>query len=291
MYLAVGGKRQELNTCLEQAKKSIERATELDPQNAAYLLFEGNVAFIHSYMATHKGGEEAKEKVGNFCKVLKRVIKAKPDLLAPMLHLVEIYGTLPAENGGDKGLAQEYAKKLEERDEIFGAKARSILLPEDADKVAYWENILSQHPGNAEVLEELGKSCLYSERFAEGIGYLHEAIEADPRKKVLLLDLARCHVYRVMNGDGPKGQLLAAAEKEARRYLDTEPIPPMRAYTMAIMARIKYGLDDKQAAADFRKEAAKIDPNYSKASGLPGQDLFLPPDKVPTEHRYLYRPF
>ena len=73
--------------------------------------------------------------------------------------------------------------------------------------------------------------------------------------------------------------------------LDTDPIVPMKAYTLEIMAKLKFGMNDKEAVAELREKAAKIDPNHSKATGLPGQDLFLPPDKVPTDHRYLFRPF
>ena len=41
-----------------------------------------------------------------------------------------------------------------------GAKARSILMPEDVDRVDYWQEVLKNHEGNVDVLEELGKACL-----------------------------------------------------------------------------------------------------------------------------------
>ena len=44
----------------------------------------------------------------------------------------------------------------------------------------------------------------------------------------------------------------------------------MKAYTLEIMAKIKFGMKDEKAMADLREKATKIDPNHSKASGLPG---------------------
>ncbi len=60
------------------------------------------------------------------------------------MTLVEFFGGLPAEMGGDPEKAEKYANELEVADVIAGAKAREILMPEDADYVAFWEDIIEK---------------------------------------------------------------------------------------------------------------------------------------------------
>ncbi len=81
-----------------------------------------------------------------------------------MLYLVEIYGTLPADKGGDKSKAEQYAKKLEGMDEVFGAKARWILMPEDANRVDYWQKVMKNHEGQYRRARRDGKGIFSSGR-------------------------------------------------------------------------------------------------------------------------------
>lgn len=46
----------------------------------------------------------------------------------------------------------------------------------------------------------------------------------------------------------------------------------------------------KQGKALF-KEAEALDPYFSKATGSPSPDLFIRPDEISHNHRYLFRPF
>jgi len=274
---------------MEKGQELIRKAIELEPENPTYILFGGYVAFMHAYMSMKEGGADTREKVGRICSLFEKAAKTRTDYLAPMLYLVEIYGILPEEMGGDKAKAEELAGELEKKDAVFGAKARSLLLPDDADKVAYWKKVLAKHAGNADVLEELGKAYLYNENVAEGSACLEKAIEADPGRKVLILDIARYHIMTVMQGAGSKEEALKAAEKAAKRYLETDPIPPMRAYALEILAKVKFGMEDEDAVKELREQASRIDPFHSKASGVPCVELFLPPDEVSHSHKYLFR--
>jgi tetratricopeptide (TPR) repeat protein len=289
-HLATGNPRK-LKEHVEGALQSIRKAVKLKPVDAAYLLFQGHVEFFHAYLSMHEGETGVQERVEQLCGTFERAVAAGPDSPTPRLYLVEIYGTLSGEMGGDRAKAEIHARKLENLDAVLHAKARSILLPEGADRVEFWKGILKEHEGDADVLEELGKACLLGGKYHEGAGYLEQAIKSGTKKEILLLDLARFHLLKVMHGEGPKEAALAAAEKAARRYLDTKPSPPMRAYALEILAKIKFGMDDKESVARLREEAAKIDPHHSKAFGIPNQMLFSAPGQVPTGHRYLLRPF
>ena len=50
------------------------------------------------------------------------------------------------------------------------------------------------------------------------------------------------------------------------------------------------GGDKKQGKALF-KEAEALDPYFSKATVSPVPDLFIRPDEISHNHRYLFRPF
>lgn len=290
LYLATGNPPQ-LEEQLRSAQSAIEKAVELEPDSAVYALLQGHVAFFHAYMSLKSGGEGAKEKFAKVCSAFERAARNKPGNSTPMLYLVEIYGSLPEEMGGDKAKAEKCAEKLDGLDAVCAAKARSILLPEDTDRIAYWKQVLEKHAGNAAVLEELGKACFCDEKFDEGVRYIEKAIKADPARKYLILDLARVHLFRVMRGLGDKEASLNASSSAAARYLETNPLPPLKAYTLGIMSKIKRGMGDEDGSAKMREEAARIDPNFSKASAIPRAELFMPPGKLPADHRYLLRPF
>ena len=137
----------------------------------------------------------------------------------------------------------------------------------------------------------MGKACLYADKVEEGTKYLEQAMKADPGRTYLLLDLARFHIYRVMQGKGPKEPALAASEDALKRYLETQPIAPMKAYALNMMARVLYGRKDEKGMAEWRAKAEAVDPFYSKATGLPSPLLFVPPGaEAPAVHRYLFRP-
>jgi tetratricopeptide (TPR) repeat protein len=283
--------RGGLQEMVNKIRAHMDKAVELAPKNLNYAMFSAQMAFFNAYMSLHDDKSDAKEKVDSLCLAFEGVLQVDAECLTPMLHLVEIYGVLPDEMGGDKAKAEEYAAKLEAKDAILGAKARSILLGEDADRVAYWKKVLESHAGNADVLEELGKALLYDEKAEEGVAYLEKAVAADPGRTRLILDIARYHLLLVMQGRGSKEDALKAAEKAARRYLESDPIPPMRAYGLEILAKIKFGMEDKAAVEELRGQAAKIDPYYSRAFGVPGIELFISPDEVWRGHKYLFRPF
>ncbi len=149
VHMALGNP-EKLGERIEDAHKSIAKAIENDPNNAIYPFFEGHIALFQYYMSS------TKENAASLCGAFESALKLKPDYRQAMLYLVEIYGTLPENQGGNKSKAEQYAKKLEKLDEVYGAKARWILLPKDTNRVNYWQNVLKNHEGNIDVLEGVG---------------------------------------------------------------------------------------------------------------------------------------
>ncbi len=289
-YQIMLGVVKELETALEDIRQSIDKAIENDPDNVIYPFFAARVAFFPAYMAAQRNQPETKEKFAKLCSIYESVLKLKPDYHEAMLHLVEIYGLLPEDMGGNKAKAEEYAQKLEEMDEIFGAKARAVLLPDDADTVDYWQKVLEKHEGNAEVLKDLGRAYLFKDRAEEGTKCFDEAVQIDPEQNVLILDLAR--YYGMTMRDETKREAAGPmAEKMFRRYLDSEPILPLKAFALRMLANLKRMMGDKEEAQAMIEEVDKIDPFVSKAFGVPTPNLFIPPGEMYRGHRYLFFPF
>lgn len=281
---------RKLITSIEDSQQPIEQALENDPDNVIYPFFSGHLAFMSAYISLQRNQPDAKEKVAKFCSTYESVLKLKPDYHEAMLYLVEIYGILPEDMGGDKSKAEQYAKKLEEMDEIFGAKARAILLPEEADIVDYWQKVLEKHEGNAEVLRELGRAYLFNGPVEDGVKCFEEAVRIDPGQNILILDLARYYALTGLD-EKLKDTAWPSAEKVFKRYLDSEPIPPLKAFALFQLSRIKRGKGDQEEADELREKAETIDPYYSRATGVPTPDLWVPLGEISHNHRYLFRPF
>ena len=292
IYLYTGiGNPQELKNSIENAKQYIDKAIKLDSENIAYRNFAGKVAFIKAYMAMQGGGEGAKVLVEDLCSVYESILDLQPEYWVASMYLAEIYSGLPEEMGGDPAKAEEYVKRLEQYDEVIGAKARVFLMSEDADYIEFWKKILEKHQNNAMVLEELGKTYLRMGKTEDGIKYIQDAMEVNPDLSLLHLDIARYYIYNIMADKNLMESHLPLAEAAFNDYLATDPIPPMKAYAIGWLAQLKFRSKDKEGGENLAKQAEAIDPYYSKATAIPGQDLFVPPGEVSYNHSYLFQPF
>jgi len=75
------------------------------------------------------------------------------------------------------------------------------------------------------------------------------------------------------------------------RYIQSKPIQPMLAYALGKRGRFKFFSGDQELGQTLFKEAETLDPYFSKATGAPSPDLFIPPGEISKNHRYLMRPF
>jgi tetratricopeptide (TPR) repeat protein len=294
VHMALGDPR-DMKSVMErigEAQQSIAKARAIEPSNVIYPAFEGGLALLQAYPAWMQNQPDTKEKMGKVCDAFESALKLKPDYRQIMLSLVEIYGTLPADKGGDKSKAEKYAAQLEGMDAVYGAKARSILLGE-ANNVDYWQGVLKKHEGNADVLEELGKAYLRADKVDDAVSCFEKAFKINPEKSLLFLDLSIYHTWLAMraeNGSESFRKAVASGEAAVTRYLDTKPVLPMRAYALGVQYRYKAHSGQKEQADELLKQALALDPYFSRATGAPNPDLFAPPDEISHTHRYLFRP-
>jgi len=294
LHLALGkGRMESLVDMIGDAQNSIDKAVQINPKNVIYPFFAGHVGFYQAYFSLMTGGQP-KEKFARAIGSFESVLKLKPDYHQAMLYLVELFGQFPEESGGDKSKAEQYARQLENMNGIFGAKARSILLSKEVDRVDYWQKAVKKHEGNADVLEELGKAYLEADKVDDAVSCFEKAIKIDPEKASLFLDLSIYHTFRAMRAGNNKGLLqecLISGDAAVTRYIESKPVQPMLAYALGVRSKYKSFSGDKEQGQALFKEAETLDPYFSKGTGAPHPDLFIPPGEISQNHRYLMRPF
>ena len=86
---------------------------------------------------------------------------------------------------------------------------------------------------------------------------------------------------------------LPLARKFVNDYLKSlpEPIIPLKAYSMGLLALIEKGLGDQTQSDKQLNEAKALDPYFSRATGIPLLLLFDPPDKVCHHYFSFFKPF
>ena len=294
LHVALGtGNVAEMISMISNAQKSIDKATALEPQNIIYHLFAGHVYYLQAYYGLMTGNK-SKEQFDKVIGAYETVLNIRPDYPQVALYLVELHSQFPEDAGGNASEAERYAKHLDEKDNVLAAKARSILLPQEIDKVEYWQDVLKKNKGNADVLEELAKAYLGAGKVGDAVSYFEKAIEIDPEKAYLFLDLSIYYSFQGMQAQGNKELLESCIEKgdaALTRYLDSNPIQPMRAYALGVKAKYNFISGHQEQGQALLKEAMMLDPHFSKATAAPDPVFFTRPDEISQRHRYLLRPF
>ncbi|MBN1426729.1 hypothetical protein JXA88_19465 [Candidatus Fermentibacteria bacterium] len=288
-HIALGNPRELLDR-LEQIDQAAGKAVAYAPQNATYAFYRGYVACVRAYASLMRQQPDAGERAKGAVAALETVVSLKPDYAEPMLFLVELL-SIPAEMGGDSARAEEYAAKLEARDEVLGAKAREMLLPEETDRVEFWQAVLAKHVDNPEALEQLGRAYLHREDAEQGTENLRKAVAADPKRQTALLDLARFHMMRARSNEHVRDSAMVAADGLIKEFVDSKPIPSLQAYALGLSFMVESAKGDTAKARELRTQAEALDPNFSKAFGVPPALLFTGLDEVPHYHSHFFRPF
>ncbi|MCK5777081.1 MAG: hypothetical protein KAH25_12935, partial [Bacteroidales bacterium] len=208
------------------------------------------------------------------------------------ISLIEFFGSLPEQMGGDLDKAEKYIKELEKADLIAGAKAREILMPMDADYEKYWQEIIEKVPQNADAHQALGRIYLFNEKFDNAKMEYEKAIELDPTKNILYLDLGRYFIMMAMQNQVSMDSIAPLAVAQFNKYISfPESLDPMKAWTYSTIAMIYQRTGDKELAKEFIDKAKSLDPFYSPAFGKPDIRLYASPYKVIHSQNYYLFPF
>ncbi len=284
---------REIKESLDNALKYINLAVENEPSNAWYLSYKGGIETLYFYMALQMGEENAGEYLNKLESTYNSVFELDPSYYENKLTLVEFFGLLPTEMGGDPEKAEKYANELEVADVIFGAKAMELLMPEDADYVAFWEDIIEKVPDNSDAQQALGRVYLFQDNIDKATDCFETAIKLDQSKNDLYIDLGRYYVMTAMQNPELLDSVAPLIEEQFNRYLNSKPEPfkPMKAWTYFQLAMVNRQLGNKETFEKFMGMAKELDPFFSHASGKPSKVLYSPPDVIVHDQGYYLSPF
>lgn len=289
-YMLLGGGQNDFNEFIIEAGKAVTYA----PENVTFAYYYALVTFFKAYMGMEmQQGGNVKADVADACKNFEKVFSLKPDYYEAMMYLVEFYGLLPADMGGDSLKAAGYASQLAGKDKYFGAKAKAALLPEGTDMVKFWEPFMAADPKNANYLTETGKAYIYADDIGNAEKYFDKALKSDPSRTTLILDLARYHIYKVMQNMEAAKTELPIAKTYLEKYLNgkPEPVVPLKAYAKGLESLTERFTGNQDAANKLADEATALDPYFSRAAGIPSLLLFDPPDQISHQYFSFFKPF
>jgi tetratricopeptide (TPR) repeat protein len=288
-YMLVGGGEVKTSDILGNINKAVIN----DPKNVTYAYYKGISSFLNAFMAMEMGQGEVKNKIAETSAQFEKVLALKPDYNEARLYLIDIYGLLPPDMGGDSLKAAEQSQKLASLDSYFGSKAKAVLAPEGTDLVKFWENQIALDPQNADLLMEAGRACLYKDDTMAAKVNFDKSMKLDSSKNILILDLARYHIMMVMQNKDLGATELPKAKPFLEKYLKSSPVPsiPLKTYTMGLLARVEMFLGNQAEAEKLMGEAKKLDPYFSRASGVPTLLLFDPPDQISHHYFSFFSPF
>lgn len=278
---------------LDEALRCISLAVENDPKNAWYLSYKGGIETLQFYLALQIGNENASAYLAKLEDTYKSVFELDPSYYENKLTLVEFFGGLPTEIGGDTEKAEKYAKELESEDLIYSAKAREILMPEDANYETFWKEIVEKNNKNADAHQALGRVYLFMDNIDEATNCYQKAIDLDPSKNDLYLDLGRYYMMMAMQNPALTDSVSPFIEEQFNKFLNfsPKPIKPMRAWAYSILSMINSNTQNVEAADKFLTMAKDLDPFFSPISGKPSIVLYCQPDVVVHNQGYYLSPF
>jgi hypothetical protein len=287
MFIGSGG------TTINDISVAIDKAVANDPTNVTYAYYKAIASFLNAFMAMQTGQGDVKNCIKQTTIQFDKVLDLKPDYYEASLYLVEIYGLLPQDMGGDSANAIDYAYRLGTNSQYFGAKALAVLSPEGTNLVKYWEEFLPENGSDPDFLMEAGKASLLNGDPINAEKYFNIAMLTDPSKNVLILDLARYHIMKVMQSPDLAKTELPLAKTYLASYLQTIPAPvtPLKAYTLGLLARIEMVLGNQDTSDKLTAEAKSMDKYFSRASGVPTLMLFDPPDQICYHYFSFFSPY
>jgi Tfp pilus assembly protein PilF len=277
----------------EESSQAIKTALKYDPDNVNYAYYHAKACFLQAYIAMHSESDNTKDLINNVCNEFVKVLEMKSDYPEALMYLVEIYGILPENMGGDKIKAEECIQKLEKLDSFYGAKSRLVLMPEDTDRIEYWNNYIAENGENCKALKELGVASLFNDDIIAAKASFTRAILMDESQNIRLLDLSRYHMMKVMQNRDAAEEELPKSKKFIEQYLASvpEPIAPLKAYALGMLVKIEMISGNKEEGEKIMEEAKKLDPYFSRAFGIPSLAQFEPPDKLDHHFASFFSPF
>lgn len=277
-------KQKAMKDQLNRARKAIKKAVKAEPTNPRYHYWAAVIATYKAIFDAHSVLTIVglPFEANNSIKSYEKALKLKPDYHQARQELMGLYDRLPWYCGGNKSKAEKHAKKLEQTDPIYAARARCEIRPrkEPPEKIAIWKNIVIKLPNNAKAHVGLAAEYINANDFKKAVEHLDKAVEhldttidSGHSYNLKLLDLSRRYC---------RAEAYDKAQKVLSRFDELESPPPtvMRAWVLRQLADINRNQGNEQAAEAFEQEADKLDStNWPEFRWMPPGDFYTPPCK------------
>lgn len=274
-----------------EAMHYYDAAVKEDPQNSFYRFYRAKAVFLKAFIGMHGDDADVGELIGETGAAFEDVLKTDPECTAALLYLTDIYGVLPADMGGDSAKAVHYAKMLKPSDRFAVAQSEVILSRGEMDEVEFWKSYIAQNGESVNALERLGKAYLMNDDIENAKSCFNKVIEDDPSKQVLLLDLGRKYIYRVMQGGEDKDANLAKVKEYMLQYLESPGTKPVsiQAWCYGVLGRVEMFQGNQEESQKYLQKAQELDTYFSRAMAVPSVDD--PPNALTYNYSSFFRPF
>ncbi len=269
------------------------QAVRYAPDNEVYAYYYAYYKFLNAFISMMRELPDIGEKITQTCDAYNAVLLLNPNCYAAKLYLIDMYGLLPVEMGGDRAKAEVIVDGMKSNDKTHYAMAQAKLLSDTANLVAFWQKVGRETGMNAQVLEELGRAYLLKSETENGVKYFKESIQADLSKRYLTMNLVRYHLMAAQQDPAAKENHLKSATELVNGYLQSnpEPVSPLKAYAYSTLSMISMFGGDQEAGKKYREQADSIDPFCSKATGMSPDMLYCRPDQVKIQYSSFFMPF
>lgn len=284
---------QILETSITDALSYIEKAVELAPDNAKFQNYKGTLLTLKLYMNLTFGKGDVNISLEEVESAFTTTFGLDNTFTEGIITLVEFYGGLPEGNGRNNKKAENYAAMLEGTELVAGAKAREILMPEDADYLEFWTNIVDMAPNNPDAHQALGRIYLFYDQPENAEICYTDAMAIDPDKNTCLLDLGRYYLMMAMQNPALLDSVGATIKTHFGKYLNANPEPcnPMKAWTYSKLAMVEKYTGNTEKSEQYVMQANQLDPFHSPAFGKPGMLIFAHPNEIVHDQGYYLSPF
>jgi tetratricopeptide (TPR) repeat protein len=253
----IKAKQLALKNRLDLAKKHIEQAVKIDPENARYRYWHGIIVMYEVVYDAHFPLKmlsvpfEMQESLNSF----EKALELNPDFHKARYMLAGLYDRNPWFLGGSKTKSEKLTRQLEQASPVHGAISRCELKPEKKphEKIAIWLNVVEKLPNNPNAHHHLARAYLEGGNERNAMKHIKKTIELDPGQSYILLHLAKYH------------KNCKNYEKELQ-YLDsyihqTPPPPaPLRALAFRMLAQTHGDLGGDELKKQMLETAEHIDP-------------------------------
>jgi Flp pilus assembly protein TadD len=239
---------------LDEAQQSIDKAVALEPDNAQFHYLAGTVAGYRAVRTAHQPNSE--DAVGRamqrWLQELEKTVQLQPQRYRACIDLVNAYRQTPANFGGDPAKAEPLIERLESASPVDGAEARALTLDaaQRDELLALWQRTVDAHGEDAAAHAGLALATLRAGDLDKAAQHIDRAVQLDPQRSRLRLDLART---AAMRNDSDR----AAAAVQA--FLKTDPAPALRAFATFYLAAIERRQQHTEQAETLLKQARAID--------------------------------